>query len=208
MMADVGSITWPLLIAGVVYYFRDDIKAALRRLKELGLTGVKLDIPTTQQQPIATAPAAPTAKDLVSGIKQFISPEQIDPAVNKIKAELQAQTSNTAEQLEIMIHGVASLNIQLAHERTYRIIFGSQTSALVSMNNPGGASEETLKQIYTGATTQYPEFYKDFSFEKWIGFLINSGLAVRNGSLYETTAYGRGFLKYAVDMHLSFPKPL
>ncbi len=204
-MSDLGSITWPLLLLGGGYYFRNEIKAAFARIKEFGPSGVKLDTPPPTQQ--ATSATAATRIDFVAGIKQFISPEQLEPAVEQLKKELRGHTTDKDEQLEIMIYGVASLNIQLAHERTYRNIFGSQVNALVAMNVAGGASEETLKQIYAPAAAQYVEVYKTFSFEAWVTFLVNSGLAVRTENNYQTTPYGRGFLKYAVDKHLFFPKP-
>lgn len=185
--------------------FATRLRPAFARIKEFGPSGVKLDAaPPTQ---LATPSTAATKVDFIAGIKQFISPEQLEPAVEKIKNELRAHTTDKDEHLEIMIHGVASLNIQLAHERTYRNIFGSQVNALVSMNVAGGASEDTLKQIYAQAAAQYVELYKTYSFDAWIAFLVTSGLASRIENHYQTTAYGRGFLKYAVDMHLFFPKP-
>jgi predicted transcriptional regulator len=53
---------------------------------------------------------------------------------------------------------------------------------------------------------QNPELYKIITFEKWIAFLVSSGLTVETSDGYQTTPYGRGFLKYVVDMHLITPK--
>ena len=161
---DIGSITWPLVLLVGGWYFRKEIKAAFSRIKEVGPAGFKLDSAASTQQAI-TATTAPKV-DFIAGIKQFISPEVLDPAVAQIKTELQAHSLDKDEQLEIMIHGVASLSIQLNHERTYRNIFGSQVNALVMMNAAGGASEEALKQLYEQTAAQYPEIYKSFTFEK------------------------------------------
>ena len=105
-----------------------------------------------------------------------------------------------------MIHGLASLNIQLSHERTYRAIFGNEIIALARMNETGGAIVETLKQIYSDAATKYPELYNTYTYENWLAYLVNSNLAFQKENHYETTPYGRGFLKYMIDMHLSVAK--
>jgi hypothetical protein len=80
-------------------------------------------------------------------------------------------------------------------------------NALVRMNNPGGATPEILKQFYDAAATQYPELYKNVTFENWTAFLVTSGLAVQTDDRYQTTPFGSGFLKYVLDMHLITPKP-
>jgi len=161
------------LLGGI--YFRKEIKAALARVTELGPSG---------------------------GVKQVVSPELLDPFVDQLKRQLQLQTTDKDKQLDILLHWLALTNIQLAFERVYRNIFGSQATALVSMNNVGGASEEIVRQIYAQAAAQYPDVFKAFPFETWIAFLLNSGLAVRTDNRYQTTAYGRGFLKYVVDAQL------
>ena len=195
-----GDFTWPLLILGGVVYFRNEIKSAFARIKAVGPLGVTLDAPPPAQQPIATP--AVSANEVISGIKQFISPEQLEPAVKSIKDDLAKRTQNKDEQIEILVHALASTNIQVSHERTYRGIFGSQMSALLTMNNPSGATEETVKKIYDAAVAQYPELYKDFTFEKWVAFLMQGGLATHVEGRYEPTAYGRGFMKYVLDMRL------
>jgi hypothetical protein len=204
-MAGLGDITWPLLIVGGVYYFRNEIKTALARVTAVGPLGVTLEKPPPAQLPVPTSAA--TANELISGIKQFISPEQLDPAVQVLKNTLNSRTQNKDEQIEMLVHALASANIQLIHERVYRTIFGSQMEALVSMNNPSGATQETLKRFYDAAAAQYPELYRTITFENWISFVIQSGLAVRIEDRYELTSYGRGFLKYIIDMRLITPKP-
>jgi hypothetical protein len=215
----LSDIAWPLLGAAIFISLYKEIKAAFPRIRELGLSGVKLGDAPTEQVParataettglIQTAGATPGAavKDVIQNIKEVVPPDQLDPAVKEIKSKFQQQFPNKDDQLELMTYGIASLNIQLTHERNYRNIYGSQANALISMNAAGGASEDTLKQIYAQAAVQWPDLYKHVSFNGWGGFLVASGLAVQVENSYQTTPYGRGFLKYAVDQHLFFPKP-
>jgi len=205
----IGRIAWPLVAAGFLIFFRSEIRAAFSRLKEVGLSGVKLDSAAPKQvpPPPATEVIAGTAKDFISGVKQFIDSEQLDPAVANFRRDLSAYTQNKDDQLEIMIYAAASANIQLTHERIYRTIFGSQIAVLDGMNAVGGITEEAAKKLYENTVAHSPEFYKSFSFENWIGFLLKTNLAKKVGSNYEATAYGRGFLKYVLDMRLISAKP-
>lgn len=201
----ISDIAWPLVVLAGGYYFRKEIRAALERVIELGPSGVKLDHAKPVQ--VATAPPAAAANELISNIKQFISPDQIDPSVDAIRIDLQQRSSNKDEQVDMLVHALAAVNIQLGHERAYGAIFGSQIVALARMNEVGGASDETLKQIYAAAAANHAEFYKTYSYESWVEFLFKSGLAIRNGAIYKTTPYGSGFLKYILDRHLTVAKP-
>jgi hypothetical protein len=94
------------------------------------------------------------------------------------------------------------------HERNYNAIFGGQLNLLAQANAGGGAIPATAQAIYETARSVLPEFYKNFTFQQWIGFLTNSGLVEvgPTGNRLLTT-YGRGLLKYIVDRRLSVNKP-
>lgn len=106
------------------------------------------------------------------------------------------------------MHIAAALSIQLNHERTYAPIYGSQLRLMVLMNNPGGLDIEGARSVYTETTGAWPDRYKSYTFEQWIGFLTASGLCTLDASNhYQLTPYGRGFLKYILDRRLSSTKP-
>jgi hypothetical protein len=218
-MASIGDITWPLLIVGVLYYYHNDIKAALARIKSVGPHGLTLEPTPTQRVSTATvgdtgivpsdtgvATLGKTANERINIVKQFISPEQLEPSVQSIKQELVTASRDKDEQIDLLAYVLASTNIQLVHERTYRNIFGSQMQALLSINNPGGATDQAVRKIYDEAAAQNAEVYEKISFQQWTDFLLLSGLIARTGDRYELTPYGRGFLKYVVDARLMTPK--
>jgi len=220
---------WPALIAWLVWYLRDEVKRAATRITELGLTGAKFAPPTEQ---VATLPpkgvsaAAPSAQSPSEGIapaspqpgsvqqfidriKRFISVDQLDPSVQAVRNDLTTIIGTDPKaQVEALTYNVASLNIQLAYERSYRAIFGSQLQLMQLMNVDIGVPPNVAKGIYDRAKTTYPEVYRSYTFEQWIGFLQGTGLiSIAPNGNYVLTAYGRGLLKYILDMHLATNKP-
>jgi hypothetical protein len=219
---------WPLLIFWLVLYFRDEVKRAITRITELGLTGAKFAPPTEQ---VATPPpkgvssAAPSTQSSSGGsapasaqlgsvqqfidrMKRFIPADQLDLSVQAVRNDLKTLSADPAAQVEALTYSVASLNIQVAYERSYRIIFGSQLRLMQLMNVDIGVPPDVAKGVYDTAKTAYPEFYRSYTFEQWIWFLQGTGLITiaPNGN-YVLSAYGRGLLKYILDQHLATSKP-
>lgn len=205
----ISHLIWPALIAGALIYFRKEIKSAFSRIREVGPTGVKLDNAqeAVQQQTITTIPG-PTVAEAISGFKQLISAEQLDLAVADLMRDLEARTQNLQERVQLATHAAAALNIQLTHERVYRLIFGSQLLAIVRANELGGVTEDGVKAIYDEAASRFPELYKDFTLEQWKAFLHRFRLVHFDSqkSLYVATPWGRGFLRYVVDQQLPVSK--
>jgi hypothetical protein len=219
---------WPALIAWLVWYFRDEVKRVITRITKLGLTGaefappaeqvptpppkgVSAAAPSAQSPSGGIAPASPqlgSVQQFIDRIKTGISADQLDPSVQAIRKDLTTLSADQAAQVEALTYSVASLNIQLAHERTYRAIFGSQLQLMALMNVDIGVPPDVAKSVYHTAKTAYPDFYRSYTFEQWIRFLQGTGLItiVPNGN-YVLTAYGRGLLKYILDQHLPTNKP-
>jgi hypothetical protein len=115
---------------------------------------------------------------------------------------------NLQDQVEALIYALASTNIQLVHEKNYNLIFGSQITLLAQMNTDAGVPPDTARSIYDTAKSAFPDLYRTYSYEQWIGFVQGSGLCtVAPSGNYVLTAFGRGFLKYILDRHLPVNKP-
>jgi hypothetical protein len=140
----------------------------------------------------------------IAGIRGYLSEEQVEPAAQRVRSELSnAFGQNPADQVEGLVYVVASLNIQLSHERHYNLIYGSQLRLMEQMIG-GSVSTEFARRIYEEAKSAFPEVYRNYTFKQWIEFLVRSGLcAVGEDGHYVLTPYGRGFLRYIVDRRLS-----
>jgi hypothetical protein len=215
----LSIVAWPAVILWIAWYLRDEIKRVANRTIEAGLSGFKFAPPeqvpsppkdaftaTSSQQPAETAGGDRTGL-FIANIKGQLSPEQVEPAVQLLRAELNKTFgSDPADQVEGLVYTVASLNIQLLHERTYNLIYGSQLQLMAQMIG-AGVSAESARRIYEQAKASFPEFYRTYTFEQWTGFLVASGLIAAQDNYYALTPFGRGLLKYIVDRRLPPNKP-
>jgi hypothetical protein len=220
----IKTLAWPFVVIWGVWYLRDETKNGAKRLTEIGFSGAKFAPPeqmTTQQS--STILTASTSLERIGGdatgqqslsswigkLKASISEDQLEPAVERTKAELVALVGpNSSDQTQALLYLAAALNIQLHHERNYSAIFGSQLSLLAQANAAGGAIPDMAKSLYEAAKRNTPMLYNNYTFEQWIAFLVESGLIeVDARGNYLLTNYGRGFLRYIVDRRLSVNKP-
>jgi hypothetical protein len=214
----IRALAWPLVVAGGLWYYRNEIRVALKRLTAIGPTGAKFDpspehqIPSTPtlaaELPPPKADALTPQPDLqtqIQQIKSLISADQLDPFTQKLRADLSGVSPS--QQLEALPYFVAALGIQLSHERNYIAIFGSQLNLLAQANGASGITPELANALYEQAKAAYPQVYAALRLDQWIGFLITAGLLIQSGGAYVLTSYGRGFIKYLVDRQLPVNKP-
>jgi hypothetical protein len=223
-------VAWPAFLAWLIWFLRDEVKHAAARITELGLTGAKFALSAPPEQ-IAQSPTASVSEGVgsargvgtatavssgagssalfIASAKAKFSEEQLQPAVQALRRDVEATFgSNPQHQVEGLIYFSASLNVQLIHERNYRMIFGSQLQLLEMMIADAGIPAAVAMNAYNMAKTAHPDIYRSITFEQWIGFLLRAGLCnvAPNGN-YVLTPFGRGFLRYIVDMHLPTNKP-
>jgi len=148
-------------------------------------------------------------QEFIESIKMTISRNQLDPALVSTRKDLLAKVGDDlTAQNEVLTYAVASLNIQLGHERNYNLIFGSQLRLMAQMNVDMGVPPSVAIKIYNETKAAFPDAYQTYTFDHWIGFLRNSGLiAIASNGNYVLTAYGRGLMEYILDRHLSVNRP-
>jgi hypothetical protein len=231
-------VIWPTALIWLVWYLRDEVKRAASRIIEVGFTGAKFAPPTEQVPSLpmsgvsatpsnlqSEAPAVSPApvvepsnlsrsnssglQNFISNITSFISKDQIDPGFETTRRELPKLVGpDPNDQIVALCYLAASLNVQVAHERNYNVIFGSQLQLLARANSGGGVPLNAAKAMYEAAKSGNPEVYLTFTFEQWMGFLQGAGLIeIAPSGNYILTSFGRGFLKYILDRHLSVVKP-
>jgi hypothetical protein len=219
----VKSLAWPAVVVWAIWYLRSELKAAAKRITEIGPTGAKFAPPEQQVPTDPTKIAVPTEsakaaigdaradkanlQTYIGKLKLFVSEDQLEPSVKKMHSDLlELIGSNTTDQIEALEYLAAALNVQLSHERNYNTIFGSQLGLLAQAN--AGVTPEMARALYEKAKAANPTLYSTYTFDQWIGFLINSGLLqLGPRGAYVLTNYGRGFLKYIVDRQLAVNKP-
>jgi len=109
---------------------------------------------------------------------------------------------------DVLIRQLAAQLCVAFFERTYRIIFGSQLTALDFLNTGGPHQTAIIEAIfYDTARNMEEAFYTDFSFDQWLSFLLSNSLIAQDGKVVGITVGGRDFLVWLVNAGLSHSKP-
>ena len=133
---------------------------------------------------------------------------QLQEAAIAAALERAGFTLNTADTTSVLIRQLAAQQCVSTFERVYRLIFGSQIRMLEFLN-VRTHDEDTLRAFYEAISATNPEFYSEYDFERWFGFLLHPGLVrrVEDSNSYETTSLAKDFLVWMVNQGLSKEKP-
>jgi len=192
----VHDLAWPLAAVWLGWYFRDTIVAQLPRVTKVG--PVTLDLPSPQQG------KPPVIDDKnIRKVESYVPPELLEEARLEIENKF-PRDSHNVDDLQTLS---AALLVSGMFERTYNLIFGSQLF-LPGRLNIAPVPLNDAREIYERAKEAFPLFYKNYTFENWINFLVAFKLADRKDE--ETLVIsprGRGFLRYLVENGYSTLKP-
>ena len=108
-----------------------------------------------------------------------------------------------------LITHLAAIQLVLAFESINRLIWGSQLELLLHVNSSfNGAAVDELKVFYEKAAAAHQAGLKEYPFEDYLGFLINSGLLIRaNGRVY-ITPFAKEFLAHLARTGATYVRPL
>lgn len=201
----IEAIAWPAvgLVLGLValFIFRPAINRKIDRISRAGKDGVAFDRPQDPEPPKSEA----VSYDQL--MKQPISATVL--AREKTIAERLATLplSSDSERIALLTRAAASANVDLEFTRIANIIFGTQLNFLVQLaGTRSGLSRKHAEEAYAAAAAQYPEIYRERSFDDWIGYLGASGLLNASGQALDITQYGSDFLKYLVDARIAYDR--
>ena len=122
---------------------------------------------------------------------------------------LQSLSISQEEKINILTRVTAILGLLLNAEQIYRVIFGSQIFLLKFLNISGVDTKDNLFQFYENAKAQFPAVYNNYSFERYLQYLLNNNLiTTQDNEHYAITVAGKEFLKWITDNGLIENKPL
>ncbi len=200
----VKAAAWPMAFVIVALSFKPGLLAALpslsRRKIEVEGLGFKAKIDATEQQQAATA--NPATENLPKTPALDPSPRS---AVNIIETKLNQELKGfEAEKHEaILVRALAHSRLEAGHEFAYNRIFGSQIVGLKRLNEIGRAKVDDARQFFNPYAEKFPEIYREYSFDSWLGFLKSCGLVTQEGSFLEISEFGRDFLMYLTERRLT-----
>lgn len=201
----VKAIAWPSAVLILAKWVKSelwaDLRPLLRRLREAGPSGIKFD-PAAEQRKENKALLPPGELKELPGISRT-------PAMKQIEIELHRQLShiNEDEHTDFLVRFLAQARLENHFERVYAVIFGSQIEGLKHLNASGRVTRNEAIEFFESVKMRFPDFYKDWNFDAWSGFLFNQYLIKWNGEAIELTDIGQDFLLYLVVTRRSEDKP-
>jgi hypothetical protein len=198
-------LPWPtvaLVVALVaIGLFRKQIGEFLSRLTEFWW--MKATPPTSQPPPKEISKELPSEppKRATDSNQLNISPLQA-PLFAEIEKKLKELGFMPEMERKYLIHTVVEAQFIMHHMRAARFVFGSQLGLLTQANGVGGPVPIVqAKEMYNQASRQFGNIYRGFSFDNWIGFLINNNFVVVQNDKVIATDLGRDFMNYLVNNH-------
>lgn len=190
---------WPIaaviIACSFMLIFKKQIASFLSRVREVGRSGIKA---AHQEPQPPTEATTPSASDLLSAPSNPL----IAQRETEISADLTSKgIADSADAVRLLARQLAIAQISLAFEFLDNVIWGSQVDLIHFLNGfPSGVSLEELKPFYDSAAIKYPDAYKNYPFEGYVKFLVNSALIVEQNDRYLITSFAREYLVYLAMM--------
>jgi hypothetical protein len=199
----IRIVAWPsvviIIAIVVVFVFRAPIAALIGRTKKVGKGGLE----TFDGQP-----AQPTEekKGVDEFFRTFDNPLIVEAEALIVKDLKERRIDTPADREKTLVRALAGSNIIQHFERVYGAIWGSQLTCLRYLNpRDDGVDVAELVPFYESAKANYPSWYENQPFERWLGFLSLFNLVLQRDSRVFITVAGREFLKYLVATGKSGP---
>ena len=213
----ISAIAWPLTVLVVVFGFRKQLKLAMDRLVVIGKAGVQFQPPQQAQsnrtegtsslgdikQDLTGGAASAAIKDGIADLKSS-NPPAFHAFIEEIAAGVRAGMPKEPEQqVQWLLKGAIDSIGALHLERIYAVIYGSQIACLAHIiASAGRVSIASLRPFYDTARQVYADLYKDYPFERWLGFMLAplgpEGALIKKISddVVEITPAGGAFIPY------------
>ena len=183
-LAVIGSVTVVCLI------FKKQFIDLFPRLKNLGFVSFsqKDDKPD---------------RDLRAGAEALLHQldnELIREQETLLSTNLKQHCGLGVEAVPVLLRYVSAMAIAYRFLDDYIRIYGSQVNLLEHLNDADRAANgnpaESLRTFYSIAAIQYPEMYKNDTFDRWLGFLKDRLFVREDNGQIRLTLYGREFLTH------------
>jgi hypothetical protein len=203
----VKGIAWPVVVAIIAWRLGPKLGEVFTgRSVDFQGFGVKATIRALEQQQATTAENPATRADLaVSVAAPALPPRAAREAIEqRIRVQLDQYPQQNREA--ILIGALAQSRLVGQHEFVYNRIFGSQMAGLKRLDEIGSATVAQAQEFFEPFAKQFPDVYANYGFDRWLGFMVTSGLVARDGDTLTATQFGHDFLVYLREARLTEAK--
>jgi hypothetical protein len=153
----------------------------------------------SQASVVVTQPAL--AQNLSQSMASSFEPhyhELVSEVETKINEELPALATKLGKNQEGALRYLATDQYcGLSLERASRYLYGSQIDAVIFLNsNNYRATMDEIRGFYDTGATNYSEIYINYSFDKWLGFMILNGIVRVSDNIVGATAICKALIPY------------
>jgi hypothetical protein len=152
----------------------------------------------SQASVVVTPPLAQTLSQSTASSFEPHYQELVSDVEAKINGELPALATKLAKSQEATLrYLLLDQYCALILERVSRFLYGSQIDAILFINtNNNRATMGEIKRFYDTGETNFPEIYKNYSFEKWLGFMQTNGIIGTSDNIVGATPIGKALIAY------------
>lgn len=203
--ADVlKGVAWPFALVFVVLLFKREIRPLIDRIIKLGPGGIELGPREAAKQAQAET-VEPDALQQANGAQLKELPgKSRSEALRQLELKLKENLSDlvakgkvgAGDQVDFLINELAGTRLVALFDRVYLMIFGSQIRGLIHLNQFGTATLEDARQLYAEAKAADLDFYGNYTFEQWLGFIKDNDLIGVSDDSVSITPIGRDFVQY------------
>lgn len=214
-------LSWPVAMVVLAIIFRKPISSFLSNLRRAKGPGfeIEAEVASKQQEPTAkvlekplasnTAPPTVSTSTAPTAVASSTTPMPPLPpfqgqVLKHILASPEVGGTFQSERERELGKGLADTFAALLHERSYRIIYGSQLNALELANGPAALSVENARVLFEKAP--WPSDLPSRQFDQWLRWLQREELVTIEGegdsATIRSTDRGRAFLQYRLDWGL------
>jgi hypothetical protein len=210
-------LSWPVAVVLLALVFKQPLTKLLRRIRFIHVKGGGVEVSassnaakqleaedSSKRDPLSLRTGRQLELPLPEDIARRQEAVRTYGGDNPLLLEQIQNIKNDLETLHYPIESEATAEVLIRHlaatqllqraEFLYRVIFGSQLSAIRTLNETGPHPENIVRRFYDAARNRAPRFYGDYTFEQWVGFLLHQNVVVFENERYAITRYGREFL--------------
>jgi len=214
LVAAIGAalLGWPVAAVAMTYILRSGLNEWIRKIKTIeGPAGLKASASASEQDEqapslanlvgeesvaAATRPAAGTQLLLLPGNASTVEVAQSLPVL--MKQVIQKAATGDEESRQLFFWAAA-----FANEKIYRLIFGTQITALRIGSGSPEIPEVTLHALFDNSTRAGNKQ----TYDQWFGYLLGQSLLEKTPGGAQITVAGRVFMKFILAEAYPQDKP-
>ncbi len=200
----IKGVAWPAALLMIVFMFKAEFRPLIERIIKLGPGGVEIGPRLAEKQGQAEVSDPDVLQSTAEGELKELPGRWRSDALAIIEHKLHRSLSDLIEsgkieresQIDFLVNELAITRLVGFFDRIYSLIFGSQIRGLIHLNQFGSATIAEARELYEQSKAADPEFYGDYSFESWLGFLKDNDLIAADDSKLRLTPLGQDFVRY------------